>query len=218
MADIYDYLKLNKDIELRFTNEKGDYISLKSKIQILDENRILIEPPELYGKPYKLTDRNNLDLIIYTGEGMYIGGSSVISKELGTVSGIWINYPFNSRYIQRREYLRIFINIEIELTIYLDKEKHQKEVLALRTNDLSGRGLSFISDSFLSDYYDIECSFSIPDEKDTVIVTRCDHIYSKKIQEFEKTKYVNALAFIDMDKNDVDRVVKFCFKKHLEQR
>ncbi len=216
MADIYDYLKLNKDVELRFTSEKGDYISLNSKIQILGENKILIEPPEFNSKPYKLNDGTNLDVIIYTGEGMYIGGSSVISKELGTISGVWINYPLNSRYIQRREYLRIAIDIEIELIIYLDKNKHQKEILTLRTNDLSGRGLSFTTDSFLSDYYDIECSFNIPDEIATRISTRCEHIYSKKIHN--KTKYLNALAFIDMDKDNVDRVVKFCFKKHLEQR
>ncbi len=216
MADIYDYLTLNKNIELKYTNDEGNYISLRSKILILDKDQILVEPPEQGGKHYNLKDGLNLDIAIYSGEGMYIGGSSIISKELGEISGLWINYPLNSRYVQRREYLRIATNIKFELTIYLDKEKHQKEILRLEANDISGRGLSFSSDDFLSDYYDIECSFYIPDDdKDTIITSRCEHIYSKKIKE---KSYMNALAFIDMEKKNVDRVVKFCFKKHLEQR
>ncbi|MDD3151030.1 MAG: PilZ domain-containing protein [Candidatus Gastranaerophilales bacterium] len=216
MPDIYDFIKELTKFEIIYKDEKDIPQTARSYIKSLDEGRILIDPPSHKGRVKNISDGTKLKMIICSDKGVFSGESYVIGKELsGMISGIWIGYPTNSKFCQRREYLRVPIKKNIKLTVYQDKNKEKKQELTFSTQDISGKGLSFISDEPLVNYYSIECL--LPVENTSANVT-CEHIYSKPIIVNGKTKYINALAFIDLGSREMESIIKECFQYQLENR
>ena len=216
--NIYDYLEVLKKIDIEFENDDGKYTSLKSYIKSMTEDGILIEPPTKNGITYNVPVGHPVNIIVnITNGGLCVGESKVIAKELSTISGLWINYPFNSRIIQRREFLRVPMPVLVEFSIYKDINRTEKEVFKVLTKDISGNGISYLSDSPLTDYYDIECKIYLDD--DPPIWLKCENIANHMILDQNKeTKFIVAFKYIDIKSNDIKKIVNACFKYQLELR
>lgn len=215
MEDIYNHLKLLTRFELIYKDSENVPHCLRSYVKRMDEDKILIAPPSYHDKTVNLPDHQEFKMIICAEDGVYSAKSKVIGKEISTTPGVWINYPLNSQRCQRREYLRAPLDIDFDLVIYKDSAKTQKDVIRTKIRDISGKGVSFFTDSPLSDYYDIACVIHLKDEKQEPITLSCEHIYT---HPSGNQKYINALAFIDIDEKDSERIIKQCFKYQLEQR
>jgi c-di-GMP-binding flagellar brake protein YcgR len=218
MVDIYNYLIESKKIEVIYKDQAGIPYQLSSQINKLADDRILIAPPETKGKAVNIEDGTKIKIIICTEQGIFSGYSTVMSKKLyEEMPGLWISFPYNSQHCQRREYLRAPIHVEFELNIFKDRDRQDQIVKKYITKSLSGKGLNFISDAPLVDYYDIQCKIFLNDNHEP-IESACEHIYSKKINIMGEDKYQHALAFSTISEHDVDRLVKICFKYQIEQR
>ncbi|MFH0702499.1 MAG: flagellar brake domain-containing protein [bacterium] len=213
---IHDYIKELTKFELEFIDKNGNYHVLKSYIKSIDQDKILIFPPSHKNVTYNIPDSELINIIICTEDGVYSGESKVIGKELSHTPGLWISYPYNSQLIQRREYVRVPLRINIDLII---SENNTSETeIKIMPENISGKGFCYISDSPLNNYYDIKCKIYLKDEPNKPIISRCEHIYTNPINIGGKSKYINAFAFIDINLKDVDRIVKACFKYQFEQR
>jgi len=216
MEDIYNHIHELAKFEFVFNDENEVPHRLRSYIKSLDEDRILVAPPVGHqGKVVPVRDNQKFKIIISTEDGVYSGDSYVLSKEISQTPGLWISYPHNSRHCQRREYIRVPLNVDFELIIYRDSARTIQESNRFVTRDISGRGISFISDSLLDGYYDISCKIFLPDGHQP-IESSCEHIYSKQMPD--SSKYINALAFIDIDEYSSERIIKEVFRYQLEQR
>jgi c-di-GMP-binding flagellar brake protein YcgR len=219
MVDIYNYLSESKKIEVIYKDKAGIPYQLSSQINKLTEDRILIAPPSVKGKVINIEDGTKIKIIICTEQGIFSGYSTVIGKKLYDEDmGLWISFPYNSQHCQRREYLRAPIHLEFELTIFKDKDRQEKIIKKYITKSLSGKGLNFISEDQLTDYYDIYCKILLNDNYNSPIESTCEHIYSKKTNIDGDHKYQHALAFSNISEHDIDRLVKICFKYQIEQR
>ncbi len=214
--DIYNHLCELLRFELVYKDEKGVPHCLKSHIKSLTEDKILIAAPRLKNNAVDLKDGQEFKMIVCANDGVYSGTSRIIAKELSLTPGIWIDYPYNSQRCQRREYLRAPLDLKFELVIYKNKEKTEKDIKKLKINDLSGKGLSFYDEVPLDNYYDIECNIFMNDEEAPLKAT-CEHIYSIP-DKTQKGNYVNALAFVHIDDENIETIIKECFKCQLEMR
>lgn len=218
MADIYDYLHELRKIEIEFQDENKIKHTLKSYIKSFDEDKILIDPPVFNGKNYNISTGQPIKIIVSTNGGAYIGDSSIVGKQLTGIVGLWISYPVNYGHVQRREYLRVPLNIETNLKIYINKEKTEKIEEKILMRDISGKGFSYVSEKPLNNYYEIECSFSLNKNEKEAMNLKCEHIYSKQAFIEKKPVYINSFAFIDIEPHDVDKIVKTCFKFQIDMK
>ena len=144
MTDIYDFLKQSSKIEIEFQDKTGKYFCLESRIENLGEDGILITPPKYKYEFYNFSVHQPINIIIQVDDGMYMGESNVLGKQLSEISGVLVSYPYNSQQIQRREYLRIPIELEIEITVFKDMLRNIKESFTVVSRDISGKGFSYI--------------------------------------------------------------------------
>jgi len=219
MADIFDFIKELTKFDIEFKDEKGNSFSLKSYIKSIDNDRILIDIPSYNGRTYNIPDGQSVNILICSKEGVFLGESNVLGKEISSIPGIWISFPLNNYNVQRREYLRVPLQINMNMTIYEDRAKTIKKEFTATTNDLSAKGFSYFSSEPLKNYYDIECSFDLDDGVDEPITSKCDHIYSThQITAGRKIRYINGFAFVDISEEFIDRIIKKSFKYQLELR
>jgi len=217
MADIYDFIKELTKIDIEYKDESGFSLSLKSYIKSVDEERILIDIPTYNGKNVNLPDFQPINILISSKEGVFLGESNVIGKEISSTPGLWISFPLNNYNIQRREYFRVPLNIEVSMVVYEDRAKTIKREFTITTNDLSAKGFSYFSDEPFKNYYDIEYKFYLDDGIDEPITSKCEHIYSThQIIAGRKVRYINGFAFIDLDPNSIERIIKKTFRYQLE--
>jgi len=219
MADIFDFIKELTKFDIEFKDDKGNFHSLKSYIKSIDEDRILIDTPSFKGKTYAIPDGQLVNILICAEEGVFLGESKIIGREISSTPGLWLSFPLNSYNIQRREYLRVPLKLNITMSIYEDRSKSVKKEFTVISNDLSAKGFSYFSTEPLKNYYDIECSFYLDDGIDEPITSKCDHIYSThQITAGRKIRYINGFAFVDIKNDLIERIVKKSFKYQLELR
>lgn len=217
MNDIFDHLKELTKLDVEFSNENTHYSFLKSYIKCVEQERILIDPPSFKGTVYPMHDGQLITITISTNRGAYSGECKIIERDLSTISGLWITFPLSSRQVQRREFLRVPLKKKVEITLFKTAKKIDNLKLKVETIDISGKGISFFTDSPLGNYYEIECTFSI-DDSSNQIWSRCEHVYSKETILKGKIKYLHALAFIELTNKNVELIVRECFKYQLEMR
>jgi len=215
MADIYNHIRELTKFEIIYKDNDGKIYTPRSYIKCVEDGRLLIDPPVKNGKVCYIPDGQVVKIIISAEDGVYSGESEVLGRELSDISGLWIAYPYNTKYCQRREYLRAELNLECQINIYKDQSRTIKETKKVKMKNISGKGFSYISDEPLSDYYDIECEITLNENK---IISKCEHIYIKDINSSGGKSYVNALVFIDLSEKDTESIIQQCFKYHLEAR
>lgn len=218
MADIYDFLKELTRIEVEYIDKNDDYYSLKSYIKEIQDAKILIEPPYKHDIVYNVPVGQQITINLVAADCVYSGESEVLGKELSSISGIWISYPHYVQRVQRREYFRVPLNLDADIIIYRDNKGNSKDTFRVNLKDLSGSGFSYLSKNPLINYFDIECRIYIDGRDFEPIISRCEHIYSNKIKENTGNKYNNAFSFINIQENDIGKIVKASFKYQLEQR
>lgn len=216
MADIFDYIKELVKLDVEYSDEDKHYYSLKSYIKRVEEDKILIDPPTHKGRNYPIKDGTTINIVISTNSGVFSGACKVIGREISTISGLWITFPFSNKQVQRREYLRVPLKKSGKLIIFEKADKKTSRIIEFQTRDISGKGFSFVTDEPLTDYYDIECVIKLDENNE--VKARCEHIYSKGSVVNNQNKFINALAFIELPNDSVDKIVRESFKYQLEMK
>ena len=150
----------------------------------------------------------NAEIIISTGSSIVIFKTSVVEAKDNLVRFV---IPLEFKRIQRREYLRVDINIPVELKT-TDK---QDNPIHSSTQNLSGGGMQLTSPQEFDVGALIFAKFNVFDKKsiNTILkVLRVD-----KTQQNNK-KYFLAGKFAEISNNDRVVLVQICFKRQLEKR
>lgn len=218
MIDIYNFINELTKFEITFKDENNIPHCYRSHIKSIYDDRILIAPPTKNNRAVTIKDGQKVKMIICTQTGVYTAETQVLSRELEHTPGLWMAYPHNTKHSQRREYLRAPLDIDFELIITKSNKTNEKIVSTHQIKDISGKGLSFVSDEPLTNYYDIEANIKLKDNDKKPLHTSCEHIYSNQYVANGKVKYIHALAFIDIPDHSSEKIIKQCFKHQLEHR
>jgi len=217
MPDIYDFIKELASFELEYVDDRDNYHCVNSYIKRVEDDYILIAPPQKGNMVHNIPDGTEINIIFKTETGMYSAVSSVMGKQLGEMSGVKISYPYNSQFTERREFIRVPVDFRVEVIRFPDNSYQNPETFYVQTRNISGNGICYISDRPLENYYDVDCKIFIENEQEPVYV-KCDHIYSKKIKINNEKAYLTALAFVDISEENLAKLVKTCFKYQIDNR
>jgi c-di-GMP-binding flagellar brake protein YcgR len=217
MPDIDEFIKELTPFELEYVDKGGSHFCLKSYIKRIYDDYIFISPPQKENLSFNIPDGQEITIVFKTEKGVLSASSAVIGKQLDTMPGLKISFPYNSRFTERRTFIRTPLKLNVEIVKFLDSDHKNEEILNIQTRNISGNGLSYVSNCPLDNYYDIYCKIHLNDGKEPVNI-RCEHIYSKKIRINSQKAYLTALAFIDIQEEYVSRIVKACFNYQIKNK
>lgn len=217
MPDIYDFIKELAPVEIEYMDSNDVYHCLNSHIKSLDEDFILVAPPQRNNAAINIPDGQEININFKTENGLYSAASKVISKQLDSISGLKVSYPHKSQLLERREFVRVPLNLKVEIIKFLDSTGLNIDKIEVMTRNISGSGLCFVSDKVLDNYYDIHCKIYL-EKNDEPIYVRCDHLYSKKVKINQERAYLTALSFSGISDEGIAKIVKACFKYQIDHR
>jgi len=182
----------------------------RSNIQDLTDEYIGISVPVLQGKYLPIRKGERVEVLYYIDKDIYGFNTVVLGKKIDKVFIVLLAHPKKVKMVQRRNYVRILISLEINCAV-IDKEKNktnnQYEFFSATTLDLSGGGVSIISDR--SFRYADQIMLTIPLAAEDITVAGKVVRVNKK----DDGKNIYGLSYINIDNRSRDRLISFIFHK-----
>lgn len=217
MPDIHDLIKELASIEIEYTDSDDNYCCLKSHIKSIDKDCILVAPPQKDNQTVHIPDGRDINVNFKTENGILSAEAKVISKQSDNISDLKISFPTTGKLIERREFLRVPLNLKTNILKFPDSTGLNPETIEIQTRNISGSGLCYISEKPLENYHDIHCQIFL-EKKEKPLYAKCDYLYSKKVKINNEKAYLTALSFSGISEENVAKLVKACFKYQINSR
>lgn len=182
----------------------------RSNIQDLTNEYIGISVPVFQGRYLPVRKGERVEVLYYLDKDIYGFNTVVLGKKIDKVYIVLLAHPKKVKIVQRRNYVRILISLEVTCAI-VDKEKdmnnNQYEFFNATTLDLSGGGVSIVSDRSFRYADQIMVTIPLPGESITLIgkVVR--------VNKKEDGKNIYGLSYLNVDNATRDRLISFIFQK-----
>lgn len=214
MIDIFNFLKKSIKFEIIYTSKAGKQVTFKSEILDIKDDKILITCPKNNICNFDVVDEfEKLNIVVYTSDGVLTSNVNVLKKDHGDNKDVYISFPYNNQFCQRREDTRIPMHIDFELNI--SDSSNIMSLLNLKTKNISGKGLACITSEPLQDFENAEASIKFSTNTINVF---CRKVYSKELMLNDQIAYINGIAFTEISQEDINFIVKECLKFQLESK
>lgn len=199
-------------------DEEEASILYKSRMTDMDEESILIEVPmeEQTGRLKKLHLGDELSVHYMDKSGVkYYFNTYVIGFKEDVIRMVKVRRPELETVskIQRRTFLRVFADLEVAV------KKNDSTRFITRTEDISGGGLSFYSESkFNLKEGDVLSCWVLVNYKNGSV----EHVpviaEVVRIKNQELNRNIAMLQFVDITATERQKIIKFCFERQLDFR
>ncbi|MDD3436572.1 MAG: PilZ domain-containing protein [Candidatus Gastranaerophilales bacterium] len=216
MGEFLKQFKDFKSFEVIFHDENNQLQKIYCTVISIQSDCVILHADNERNNNILAKEDDSINIRIYTDNGVYSSESKILSVTPSAVLTEYIiAYPENSNHSQRREYFRADMTVDFKLEIETKDAPGTRKVIQAQTRDISGKGLSFISDKPLPAVKSaiVELYF---DEKNIKSTARL--VYSKELGSFSGRKFLNAFHLINISQKDIDFIVKKCFLYQLELR
>lgn len=224
MVDIYNQFKDFKSFEVVFTNKEKELQKIICTVKSIENNRIILNANNQQNKNIFADVGDDLKLHIYTENGIYSANSKIILFNKGIINTEYvISYPANSKHSQRREYFRAEMALDFKMNVFTNIEQNPDAepnfqaslIVDSKTRNICGKGMSYISETPFpeSSIGEIDLYF-----KEKTISTTAYLVYSKQIVVNNRPKFIHAFTFPNIEKKNIDFIVKKCFLHQLDLR
>lgn len=212
--NVNDVLFMNVDS----ADEEEASILYKSRMTDMDEESILIEVPmeEQTGRLKKLHLGDELSVHYMDKNGVkYYFNTYVMGFKEDVIRMVKVRRPEleSVSKIQRRTFLRVFADLEVAV------KKNDSTRFITRTEDISGGGLSFYSESkFNLKEGDVLSCWVLVNYKNGSV----EHVpviaEVVRIKNQELNRNIAMLQFVDITATERQKIIKFCFERQLDFR
>ena len=208
MIEVQNFLKKSAKIELVYTDKSGKQFSFKTTIKEIYDDKILLSLPlgEIEFTNVEIFER--LNVIVCTVSGVLTGNVNLLKKNCGEENDVYVSFPYNNQICQRREDTRTPMHVDFELTV-------DSQIFALKTKDISGRGLACITSEPLCEFDNAAIILHL---SAGVVTTHARKVYSNPVDFNGNVSYINGIAFTDISEFDTNLLVKECLKFQLASK
>ncbi len=215
MIDIYEFLKKSVKFELIYNDDRGRQISFETEVVDILEDRLIVKKPMPDTNAFDVVQQfDRLNTIAYTNEGVLSSNINFLGTIDDDTQNIYISFPYNNQFCQRRENSRTPMHIAFELEILNSGNgalvKHE-----LKTKNVSGKGLACLTETPLVDFDNARIFMHF---KGADIEAFCRKVYSKELILNGKTMYINGIAFTNISKEHVRLVMKKCLQFEIDAK
>lgn len=196
--DSYKFLKPSNKLEI-ILDDKSYFCTIyyveNEKLTVFFENQT--ELPE-----------KEIEINIYSDDGIYNATSRILSSNyLNETTFYMLSFPSNIKHSQRREFLRADIVTDFSLLTILGDEVTAK--INAKTKNICAKGLAFVADKQLGAYTDLYVELYLDGK---VIKTKAELVYSNPIRVDYTFKFLTALTFTDISKEEMNYITLQCMK------
>ena len=209
MIEIYKFLKRNTNVELVWDN-KGNQVKFKSSILYVFEDRLYLSEPKSDFENFDNVDLyEKIQVIVCTEDGVLSGNANVLEKNANQKGNVFLSFPYNNQFCQRRE------NTRIPMHVFFDLMLGDGNTMTMKTKNISGKGLACMTKEPLPDFSDTQIILHMPSGDINII---CRKVYSKSVDLGEENLFLNGVEFTDISEKDVSLIIKDCLKFQLESK
>lgn len=210
MSDIYQKYDEFKNFEILFKGYDDEIHKVSGKVRAIESSNIIVYTSKKKNRFTDIPEGASIKVYVYTENGIYTADSKIIfSEDYDEDHVIYtIDYPSHSRHSQRREYFRADMNVPLKVTIVKDILSGISDTINVRSRDVCGNGVSFISEHKIPRHEEIFVSLEFPEK---IIETSAKLVYTREKESHGKMYYVTALHFTTITPRNIDFIVKKCF-------
>lgn len=182
---------------------------------ILSENRVVVNAPMFQGnffpvhigwkvKGYFIHKKN-----LYFFPGIIVGRS----KE-DEIPFMEIEITGSITRIQRRHFFRLNISLPVKYRGYdplLKKDDEQHKYIETTTIDISGGGISMLTDEKLEFDSFVECKMDLSDNNEIHFIGKV--VRSEKLYELNPDKYITAIKFSTIENKTKEKLIRFIYSE-----
>lgn len=196
--DIYGFLKPSNKLEIILDNK-----SYFCTIYYVENERITVFFDAQTDLPEK-----EIQINIYAQDGVYTATSRILSSNyLDAKTFYMLSFPSNIKHSQRREYLRAEIETDFALIVKIDGT--QVEKIISTTKNICAKGIAFVADRQMKSYTALEVDLFLNGKE---IKTKAELVYSTPIRVENSFKFLTAVTFIDISKEEMNFITLQCMK------
>ncbi len=202
-----DYIDTGKKIELIIRTPNGA-VRFASFFEEQNDKCILISTPKNKHIKFNFPTGQILELYAYTRGGVFKLKCRLLAINEKNCE---LSLPFGVENIQRREYIRVNMGINIIIKLL----PSQKTTLKTKTKNISAKGANVLLDIDISKYSKVELTLLFPEK---TIKTIAKVIKIKPVM-IDSTKYYStSFMFVCTTNRETDFIVKKCFEFESAQR
>lgn len=209
--------KINQRLLIALSN-KPDSIQYHSRIEDITDTHMIIAMPMSKGYPVLLWTDSCFYGRALADDAVYAFTSTFINKSI-TPFPIWVvSLPRDVRRIQQRDFVRFNVVLPVEMTILPDEgssEETEPMTELVSTKDISGGGIQLIVKEPLPHGTRLQLSFELPEFGSIQVAGKVVRVDQSPA---DRQVYWLGVRFVDVHDSVSNKIIKFIFKKQLEQR
>ena len=185
---------------------------------ILDENKIVVNAPIFKGNIFPVHTGWSVNVYFTHKKDLYYFPAIIVGRgKKDDMPLMEIKVTDNISKIQRRHYFRLNISLPVryrEFDPLLKEDDEQHEYIESTTIDISGGGISIVTDEKLENDNLIECKIILPDNKDIPFIGKI--IRSEKLFDVNPEKYRNAIKFIAIENKNKESLIRHIHNEQIK--
>ncbi len=208
MNEFLDYIESGKRVEL-ITHAHNSTTRFYCAYYGIENNSIVLSCPKNKHIKFNLPTGENIYLYAYTRGGVFKLTCKLLSyNEKQCI----LSLPLNVEKIQRREYIRVKMQIDTVIKII---DYTGTKIIRTKSKDISAKGIRLLLDHDISKSVKIEISIIFPEQ---TINTLAKVIKIKQTDTETFKQFNTSLTFISITDKEMNFIVKKCFEYEAAQR
>ncbi|QGT99186.1 hypothetical protein SYNTR_0593 [Candidatus Syntrophocurvum alkaliphilum] len=206
-----EHLKVNQLIDVALINndEKKEY--LPSRIEEITEENIHISVPMKKGRIVPIRVGQTIEIVLNHKNDTFAFISNILAREKEPIPVLIIKKPTNFKKIQRREYVRLPVMLNIKIF-----DQRGEDFSDGTTVDISAGGALINTKASLEESDIVKIQIELPNRTPVLCKAKVIRLLEKPRTKGETCKV--ALEYHDISQSDRDKIFNFIFEKQREWR
>nr|WP_282580123.1 flagellar brake domain-containing protein [Natroniella sulfidigena] len=220
-------MKINRKVEIEFLHQQYDDKYAAQIADVLDEDIFLITNPFTEGKSIKVSNGTRGTVFLKEQNGLYKIPIKVIGKEVDATPLLKLKVAGQIKRTQERKSFRLEIYEETEYELVGAESFQAENISGLKAEDddykalivdISAGGLKMKMKTIkkVEEEEIVRINLDFADLSVTRVLGQVVRVVEKV--ENEEKKYIAGIKFINLAKEDKDKLVKWIFDKQRELR
>lgn len=206
--------KINQRVEVALSKDYNVQ-HYTSRIEERLPDRLVLAMPMSKGYPVLLESNREFYGKVFTDTGVYWFRSVYYNKRMQPLP-VWIvSLPYDIKKIQQRAFVRFDVALPASISFMLSPDQEEPTTIKTVTKDLSGGGVQVVSEMPLHLGTKLQVEVEVPEHGLVQAVGEVIRVFRPVS---DRKLFWLAVKFTDIQENARDKIIRFIFKKQLEQR
>lgn len=202
-------IKINQLVEVEYQVDPDNIEYLPSRIEDMTDEFFYLAVPIRRGEIVPFRIEQNIKVLFSTRSNTYQFQTIIVDRAREPIPVLKVAKPTELIKIQRRSYVRIPVNLEVNFTILPDKVTHRGFTL-----DISAGGLLLATKTSLKKGQVLVVKIELPQRESVYCHARVIRVSYQATSLLEDNKV--AIQFLDISEAQKDRIFNYIFEKQGE--